>query len=263
MSAKTLPSSITSYDLFKTFAVLTMIIDHIGIYFFPDELWWRTVGRLSFPVWLFLVGYARSRDMSPRLMIGAGIVFLSNIVAGMGIFPLNILVTILVVRLCLDKIMSVFSKSAVHLWVGSAILFVVTLPSFIIFEFGVQAFILAIFGYLVRHQQSEGDRRQVFQYAVFVALGYIFLQSLGYALYGPKQAVLAIGMIGVTYALYHFKAQTFEGLTQKLPGFVTGVLQICGRRTLEIYVAHLVLFKAVALALGIEGFKLFQWSWVW
>ena len=54
MNVKTLPTAITSYDLFKTLAVATMLIDHVGIYFFPDELWFRVIGRLSFPIWLFL-----------------------------------------------------------------------------------------------------------------------------------------------------------------------------------------------------------------
>ena len=71
MASKTLPSSITSYDILKTFAVLTMIIDHIGLYFFPDEMWWRVIGRLSFPVWLFLIGYAQSRDIPKLLILGA------------------------------------------------------------------------------------------------------------------------------------------------------------------------------------------------
>ena len=39
-----LPQELTSYDLLKTLAVVTMIIDHIGLYFFPDDVGWRIVG---------------------------------------------------------------------------------------------------------------------------------------------------------------------------------------------------------------------------
>lgn len=263
MSAKTLPACVTSYDLFKTFAVLTMVIDHVGIYFFPDELWWRTIGRLSFPIWLFLVGYARSRDVSPRLIIGAAIVFASNIVAGMGVFPVNILFTIVLVRLLIDKVMNKLSVSPAHLWAGSIVLFLLALPTFAVVEFGTQAFILAIFGYLVRHAQEQKDEGLVFRYAVFAALEYIFLQSVGYALYGPKLVVLMLGMAAVTYGLYHFKPQDYDALSQKIPAPVVGVLHLCGRRTMEIYVVHLLIFKALALYLGTEGFHLFAWNWIW
>ncbi len=260
MNVKMLPTDITSYDLFKFFAVMTMIVDHFGIYFFPDDLWYRVIGRLSFPVWLFLVGYARSREIPPILIGGAVIVFLSNIVAGMGLLPLSILVSIMIVRLCLDPIMKQLSKSSTHLWVGSGVLFVVALPSFILFEFGALAFIFAIFGYLVR---QHGPSIETFRYAVFVCLGYVFLQSLGYAIFDLQLVVMAIGMVGVTAALYNFKPQTYPEITKDMSCVGRRILHLCGRHTLEIYVGHLLLFKAVAVLIGVEGYEFMNWGWVW
>ena len=263
MSAQTLPRDITSYDLLKTAAVITMIIDHIGIYFFPDEMWWRTIGRLSFPIWLFLIGYARSRDIPGTLIAGAVILIISNYIFGMGMFPLNILVTIAVVRLALNPLMDVLSRSTRHLWIGSVSLFILSLPTFIVFEYGALAFVMAIFGYLVRHQNDEDDQRQVYNYAVFIWVGYVFLQCFGYGLFGAKMAVLATGMAAVMYGLYHFKSLTFPQLTAKATILGRGFLQLCGRRTLEIYIGHLLLFKALALYMGLEGYELFSWEWVW
>src|SRR5262245_51986648 len=105
MSAKTLPKDLTSYDLLKAEAVIIMIVDHIGFYFYPDQLWYRAVGRIGFPIWFFLVGYAQSRDISPKLVGGALILLVANMFAGMSIFPMNALVTIMLMRLALDGIM--------------------------------------------------------------------------------------------------------------------------------------------------------------
>lgn len=44
------------YDWLKVLAVVTMVIDHIGYYLFPDILGLRLVGRIAFPIFLFLVG---------------------------------------------------------------------------------------------------------------------------------------------------------------------------------------------------------------
>ena len=44
------------YDWLKVLAVVTMVIDHIGYYLFPDVLGLRLVGRIAFPIFLFLVG---------------------------------------------------------------------------------------------------------------------------------------------------------------------------------------------------------------
>ena len=43
----------TSFDL-KIIAVITMTIDHIGYFLFPDVEWLRVIGRISFPIFAFL-----------------------------------------------------------------------------------------------------------------------------------------------------------------------------------------------------------------
>lgn len=41
----------------KTIAIICMLIDHIGLVFFPDQLIWRAIGRLAMPI--FVYGVAR------------------------------------------------------------------------------------------------------------------------------------------------------------------------------------------------------------
>ena len=42
-------------DFLKFIAMLTMLIDHIGFLFFPSQIVWRIIGRLSFPIFAFLI----------------------------------------------------------------------------------------------------------------------------------------------------------------------------------------------------------------
>ena len=43
-------------------AMLTMLADHIGAVFFPDDLAWRMVGRIAFPIYAY--GIARGLDVT-------------------------------------------------------------------------------------------------------------------------------------------------------------------------------------------------------
>ena len=42
-------------DFLKFLAMFTMLIDHIGYLFFPTQIWIRVIGRISFPIFAFLI----------------------------------------------------------------------------------------------------------------------------------------------------------------------------------------------------------------
>ena len=65
-------------------------------------------------------------------------------------------------------------------------------------------------------------------------------------------------IVTVTLALTRFRAIGDVAAASALPNWAQGFLRFCGRKTLEIYVVHLVLFKILALILGIKGFALFD-----
>lgn len=55
-------------------AMITMLIDHIGIVFYPDEEFWRIVGRLALPLYAYGIvqGYRHSKNLTKyasRLMV--------------------------------------------------------------------------------------------------------------------------------------------------------------------------------------------------
>jgi hypothetical protein len=57
-------------DTLKLLAFLTMLIDHIGYMFFPNEMIFRIIGRLAFPIFAYqiAVGYSRTSNLKKYVL---------------------------------------------------------------------------------------------------------------------------------------------------------------------------------------------------
>lgn len=120
----TLPRGLTSYHI-KVLAAVTMLVDHIGAVFFPDAIAFRIVGRLSFPlfVWLLVQGEAHTRDVGRyglRLAV-LGVVTQPIYQATFITTELNILFQLLVGLVCLRFARS-FPKLQLPVWLAAAVL---------------------------------------------------------------------------------------------------------------------------------------------
>ena len=260
---KVLPRALTTYDIFKFLAVALMVVDHVGYYFFPEELWWRVAGRICVPIWFFLVGYARSRDMGPAMWAGAVLLLVGSMASGMYIFPMNILATILVVRFALDPFMDRVLKDRKAFWAANAVLFALVMPTMMIVEYGTQALVLAIFGYIARRVHDGDprvDKNLQTNYMIFSVMCFLVYQSIAFGFEQSQALALAIGIMGVNFLLLLFRPGIVKG-TEKGAGHVLSLpIQMIGRHTLFIYVAHLLVFKALGMALLPETFKFMNWT---
>jgi hypothetical protein len=264
--AKDYSPTITSYDLLKTVAVMTMVIDHMGFYFDPHDMWWRTIGRLSAPIWFFLIGYARSRDFSMKMWGGAVILLAASMATGMFIFPLNALFAMLFIRAILNPLMKVATRNAETLTAISIGLLVLSIPSYSIMEYGIQGLLMAMFGYIIRNRPVVGDIRSPKSlpraFGLFTLAHYILLQGIIFKFTPAQIIVMSAGLGPVFIALYHFRLADYPVLTQKLPDFAVKGLRVLGHRTLEIYVAHLILFKIFTLIVDPARYTPFHWTWM-
>ncbi|WP_212959255.1 TraX family protein [Cohnella xylanilytica] len=68
-------------------AMATMLIDHIGLLFFPHEPVWRIIGRLAFPLYAFgiALGYRHTRSRRKYLIRLFAIALLSQVPYSLGL----------------------------------------------------------------------------------------------------------------------------------------------------------------------------------
>ena len=54
----------------KLIAMISMVFDHVGDNFFPEQLWMRVIGRIALPIFAFFVAecFCHTRDRKKYLL---------------------------------------------------------------------------------------------------------------------------------------------------------------------------------------------------
>lgn len=134
-------------------AMLTMLIDHIGYVFFPDEMLWRTVGRIAFPIYVYALVQGHLHT-SNKLRYGIRLFIIALIsqvpyqlafnTTGFNVVG-TLLIAVVVLNI-LDRVSSKILSGAIILLVG---IVMQTLP----FDYGAYGLILILlFRYLSSHE---------------------------------------------------------------------------------------------------------------
>lgn len=257
---------LTSYDLLKALALVLMITDHVGHHFYPDEMWFRVLGRLCVPIWFFLIGYARTDAIPPRILIGGAVVTLSGLVSGQYLFPLDILFTIALIRKTRNGCAIRATQSPQNLRGWFLLLLFAAVPTGMLFEYGTAGMLFALQGFIVRNREAFGDRLKLWHTRLFSFTSVFFfglLQGVMMpSLSAAQGGVLFAGLFAVTALLERFRAVEYPVLTRYVTRAGAFLLQIMGRRTLEIYVLHILLFRGICMILYPESYAFWNWHWV-
>lgn len=263
---KILPREITAYDVLKTVAVIFMLADHVGHHFYPDEMWFRVIGRLSVPIWFFLVGYAKSDEKPLYLWAAAILVQCSSLISGQYLFPLNILFTVLIYRhfrngFILNALKSLEGMRGVYL-----ILLLSTLVTGVIFEYGSFGLLFVIIGYIVRNKEyvlSRFDFKYVGMFVAVVYSSYFIIQGITLPTFTLAQAFVFIGGLGLlSWWMWYFDGRSYLKLSAAMPRIFVWFFHFSGRKTLEIYVVHLIFFRGICMYLYPEKYMFMKWNWV-
>lgn len=178
---------------------------------------------------------------------------------------MNILFTILIVRAMIDAVGTHMVKTRQNFWAVNVLIVMIAVPTMMGVEYGTLGLALALFGYFAR-RRAEGDpavtRDMVMRQMGFALFIFCFYQ---YLIFQPTQVqfvVMAAGVAGVSLLLSFFRPAVFARTGEGALPLLTAPLRFMGRHTLGIYVAHLLLFKALGMWLDPERFPPFTWVWI-
>ncbi len=251
----------THHDALKSLALLLMIIDHLGFYFWPEALWLRAIGRLSAPIWLFLIGYSPSSQPAWKLWLWGLLLAIAIASQGLPFFHVNILITIALCRLVLPWLSRLTPKSTEALVVQWGLLAALILPTQNFFDYGSFGLMAAYAGYLCRH--SAYPKIHKILYGCLTLLAYGILCQFNFHFTAEHWFFLLPALVGLAFLLWHFRAGTFrQGHFANTENFIFApLLRLCGRYTLEIFIAHHLLFLLLLRYAMDTGYFHPYWRW--
>lgn len=238
------PVRVSSTDWLKLVGIAAFLIDHTGLFFIEDDEWWRILGRIAAPIFFFLIGFARSRNI-PLSWIVWGVI-LTGIDWWMdGDFTLNILLNFAFSRLAL-RLLDKAEHKSLPWFLGAAALFSILMLPFadFIFEYGAQGWLWALFGYAQRswrdgHAPFEKMR---FAFGFIAAFAYAFVEIEWHDFEGIEAVGCALVVLGLTLVLLRFNRAVSPW---QPPAFLAPAIVWLSHYSLEIYAISLFLMQDI------------------
>jgi hypothetical protein len=236
-----------SYEL-CALAVVAFIIDHVGFYFFTEQLWFR-IFRLFALVWFFPAGYNSAWRSGRKVWAGIFILTVLDAYMYTTFWPICAVLTLVLARVLVDPVMDFALKSSGRFWAAQFVLALLVIPSSEAVEYGTLALMIANAGWLLRHRRRipEGIVNLPL-YFVFVTALYIAFSQYTFTFNDAQLAFVVLSTSGTAWLMYHFDAMIKEDLRRKKEekdDWVRKATCFLAHRSLEIYVGHLVLFKLI------------------
>jgi len=227
------PREFNSWDLVKLLGLALMLVDHIGLFFFPDELWLRAIGRSAAPIFLFLGGYASSYRLRWDLVILGILLTVSNTLVAGHFVLLNILLTIVICRLILGWRESKGGIVQPFAWYFVAMAWIISLA---IIQYGSFGLLFALCGYMKRFAERYTLRqRQLFWLLTFVSHG--LLQMVATKLNLPEALLMAAVLAGVYTLLWRLEIRPV-----RVAPVIDSIGKWAARHMAYIYAGHLWFF---------------------
>lgn len=237
------PIRVSSTDWFKILGIAAFLIDHAGLFFFPDDDVWRVFGRVAAPIFFFFLGFAHSRSFPVSWLVWG------VLLTGMewwieGDLTLNILLNFLFIRVALRAVDRI-AQTPFRLGVVAAVSLACLPFVDAIFEYGAEGWLWALFGYA---QRAWRDERLAFAsaryfFAFLAAFTYALVEIGHHGFEGIDAAILALLIAILTWSLLGF--QRTISVFQP-PSFLALPIKRAAQYSLEIYAVSLFLMQDLA-----------------
>lgn len=237
---------VNTHDVYKFFAIMFMMMDHIGQYLLEGHTVLRMVGRIAMPIFATIYGYHFKDKIGWRLLPWAVALSAADFYVKGTVLPLNILFAFFfgsIFGIGLNKYKDSFKQ--LDLW----LIFIFSLMLHVYFklslEYGCFVFWFMTCGYIFKHYK-ENKHNSLFVLGIFIL--YFVDQSFGIGLTKDLQTnsfYLPVLFVLTLLSLVALKKYRLESYSEISIPWMRGLVMFLGRYSLQIYVIHLGILRLV------------------
>lgn len=239
------PVRVSSTDWLKLVGIAAFILDHIGLFFIEDAELFRIAGRVAAPIFFFLIGFARSRQVPLSwIVLGVALTALDVWIDGADEFSLNILLNFAAVRLAL-RVIDYHAATPLRLAIIAGLCVFAIPTAGLVFEYGAEGWLWALFGFAQRRFR-DGDMQFKWLRFGFAALAiaiYAAVEIEDHEFEDGEEIALVAALIALGGLLLLFQRRTSP---LQPPAFLMRPVQIVSRYSLEIYAFSLFVMQVIA-----------------
>lgn len=204
-------------NILKIIAVISMLLDHIGAFIFPSQIWFRIIGRIAFPIFAFFIAeglkHTRSRKRYVLALLICGVVSQIPYSILFSSWKFNIIFTFLYAILLIYLLENIKKNSyLLTVCVTFLTLFLIVFDLFQIISYGIFGVILVIVFYF-----SKNKKQALFFgfiTLIFLAIRFIDFSNITFTSFNQFFAIFSLvllyfynhkkGKLNLKYLFYVF-----------------------------------------------------------
>jgi len=241
---------INSHDLVKILAILTMIIDNVGLYFMYDNIWMRVIGRMAPLLFFYLVGYSGSYKFKYQILsLGIALGLIQFFVGDNpsiidNIIPVNILINFVLIKVILNRFDPAKIRSS-YLILLLAVIILISEETYAYIQYGSLGLSIAIGSRLINKRHPFGK-----PWIIISTAAYFLLQMDSLLFIWPDLSMqvilIVILLLALIFALTLILFLKYELRTFTVrPTWLRTIGIYVSRYSLQIYFFHLAAFQIV------------------
>jgi len=235
-------------DLLKTLAIIAMVIDHMGLYLYPELTIMRIIGRTAMPVFCFFAGYNFHDKPKTHIIIFGVLLQIYTTVLFKQFITTNILISIYLGQCYIyyfrKSLTRFFYSGYCHVIIMTILFYI----SWALIDYGTLVIAIMILGFIAKHEPVN------LKLCCFIAIFTSFVHSTIFTLAIPfsdfnfsnTELISDLILLTVTYILIIIK-----DYSQK----IAINLKWISRNVLYIYCIQIMILQFIFIYKYTYGFK--------